>query len=969
MPAPSAGPAAAPTPAAPPIASPASGAPRLVRYPYVQSCAADSIVVAWSTDVPADSVVEYGASPSLDFTVSSDDKVTLHAISLTGLAPETTYHYRVRGNGAILAEDTFRTNKLPSSASFSFVAFGDSGSGSDVQKQLAAVMVAADPDLAIHTGDVVYPGGQVENYGPNFFTPYKDLIASVCIFPVTGNHDLITDKGKPYFDVFHLPANNPQGTERYYSYDYGNAHFVALDSLIEKEGSAFEGPDAVAMKEWLIADLSGTDKLWKFVYLHNPPYSSGSKHGSYLNVRKVFSPIFEQYNVDIVFSGDDHSYERTHPIREFAAEGNGVIYVVTGGGGANTRPVSKSDFTAFSAQKHHFVHVKVTGETLTIEAIDQHGAVFDRHTIDRKARPQSQTSTSSVSQPIFLLVCASDTVGVDECDYTADGVDDQFEIKQAISRCPGVGCTIELANGTFRNRAPDEGDRIILSSNTRLVFSRGTHIEFTGSDEQDRYVIDVDGTVGLVENVYIGGPGLITVNRASDHGLRVKGDVRNVVIGDGLRLEHGVPEVSVDEGIQVTGSVDVRDLTIRDVYIGNFGKANKAAHGVEFAGLVRNSRIEGLTSVSNQHAIALRGDCDRAYRAFAVNAPLSITALSQAIDRKPETVASVALAGGDALLAMSGGRFNVLSFDLAAFNTLPAALSIAVSDGKGGWLEAALIRDGTSISGAAFAQDGHVEFAVPEDDLWAPNTIEGVKGYWARITASAELGPFGISELESCQTPHDNAIFKSTMVGSLGPAVSITSASRNTFSDLVIKSSAQTSVRSAKVPTAGRSWANSFVNVDIEDSGGAGYSFQESPESRVIGGRIRNSRLGIFQDGSTNEGSYYGGGLLIEGSQGSGIVIASDRTRVEGVTIRNSGASTALPDQGRAAIRILGGTGSAIINSGLADTQERPTQTYGIYIGLPARDTLIQGNSFSRNVIGPISNNGTGTVMRDNQGF
>jgi nitrous oxidase accessory protein NosD len=157
--------------------------------------------------------------------------------------------------------------------------------------------------------------------------------------------------------------------------------------------------------------------------------------------------------------------------------------------------------------------------------------------------------------------------------------------------------------------------------------------------------------------------------------------------------------------------------------------------------------------------------------------------------------------------------------------------------------------------------------------------------------------------------------------------------------------------------------------VDIEDSGGAGYSFQESPESRVIGGRIRNSRVGIFQDGSTNEGSYYGDGLLIEGIQGSGIVVASDGTRVEGVTIRNSGTSAALPDQGRAGIRVLSGAGSAIINTSLVDTQERPTQTYGVYIGSLASDTLIQGNTFSRNVIGPISNNGTGTVMNSNQGF
>jgi 3',5'-cyclic AMP phosphodiesterase CpdA len=126
-------------------------------------------------------------------------------------------------------------------------------------------------------------------------------------------------------------------------------------------------------RKWLNNELrfltSDTTIHWIFVNMHRPPYSSGS-HGSDIKVREAWCPIFEEYGVDIVFCGHDHSYERTKEI-------NGVIYIVCAGGGAPLYDVGKNEWTAYSEKTHHFCLVKVKERELLLKAIKVDGSVFD----------------------------------------------------------------------------------------------------------------------------------------------------------------------------------------------------------------------------------------------------------------------------------------------------------------------------------------------------------------------------------------------------------------------------------------------------------------------------------------------------------------------------------------------------------------------------------------------------------------
>jgi hypothetical protein len=335
------------------------------RTPYVQQITTGSAKIGWASSAPDGEriTLAVAGAPAADaagFIVEPPDSEpsTGDAQMWAGaadLAPDTTYCYGLAsGDEALVPPTGFRTAPgADSTAPVRFLAFGDSGGGGSDQYALLEQMYEFPYQLMIHTGDVAYGGGTVDQLDRTFFDVYADLLRNVPLFPAPGNHDYETAQAAPFGDAFALPA------QRWYSFDWGPVHFVALDTE----------SDLTAQVAWLEADLASSAAAWTIAYLHRPPYSSG-EHGSSPAVRDSFGPIFERHGVQLVFAGHDHDYERTTPQ-------NGVTYVVTGGGGIGTRPVSRSSFTAFSEDVIHFVYGEVDGDRLTLHAIDATGVEFD----------------------------------------------------------------------------------------------------------------------------------------------------------------------------------------------------------------------------------------------------------------------------------------------------------------------------------------------------------------------------------------------------------------------------------------------------------------------------------------------------------------------------------------------------------------------------------------------------------------
>jgi hypothetical protein len=350
-----------PAPTDTPVPSPTS-APvlppdgTLTRGPYLQSVTTSTVIVVWETDLPGQGEVVYGGTEAYGSSAADPAVGTRHAVTLTGLAPYTFYHYRVGSGGVPLSEDaTFRTAAGPDQTEFAFAAFGDTRMQHPFHRMVVERIVAAEPDFALHTGDLVTYGHEADEW-KTFLEIERALMARVPLFPALGNHE---GNDPQYFDLFYLPGN-----ERWYAFDYGNARFVCL----QVDGFADFGPGS-EQHGWLEQTLAANAQPWLFVYFHIPPYSSVWDELED-DVRRALPPLFERYGVDMVFNGHKHNYERN--------EVNGITYVVTAGGGAPLYAMQEREPTqAAFVMAHHFVLLEVDDRHLKATVISSEGEVLD----------------------------------------------------------------------------------------------------------------------------------------------------------------------------------------------------------------------------------------------------------------------------------------------------------------------------------------------------------------------------------------------------------------------------------------------------------------------------------------------------------------------------------------------------------------------------------------------------------------
>jgi acid phosphatase type 7 len=395
----------------------------LVRMPYIQTLRPGRASILWTTLELAQGAVECSTNANapaaarvpaarreFNATVTGIG-FTYHQYQadLTGLGPNIDYLCRITMDGAGLdlpqgAELSFRTS---GPGPVSFLVFGDSGTGSEEQRLLAGRMEQEKASLTLHTGDIVYPNGGYSEQQAFYFDIYWRLMARMPFFPSLGNHDYETHNGEPYFAAHFLPTETvpPNARGRYYSFDWGGAHFISLDTNPPTAGS----PSALdEMLAWLESDLANSRAFWRIAYFHQPPFASGHHENSpgQIMARSRIAPILDRYNVSLVFNGHEHSYQRTFPMRggEPAYSGPGTVYITTGGGGAALYPVPPRPAIAFSQSEHHFVRAVVEGSQLRLTALNAAGRVIDQYTL---APPPELSAGAIVNAASFTPDLAS----------------------------------------------------------------------------------------------------------------------------------------------------------------------------------------------------------------------------------------------------------------------------------------------------------------------------------------------------------------------------------------------------------------------------------------------------------------------------------------------------------------------------------------------------------------------------------
>ena len=233
----------------------------------------------------------------------------------------------VIGHSFVLALAIFGAQAAP----ITFAAIGDFGSDNIPTRQVAALVKSWQPLFIITLGDNNYPSGaaatidrHVGQFYHEFITPYKGRYGAGALtnrfFPCLGNHDWLATNARPYLDYFSLPGN-----ERYYTFRRGAVQLFCLDSdKNEPDGTSPESPQG----RWLQQQLTNSTAVWKLVYFHHAPYSSGSVHGTHTGETARMKWPFQEWGVDAVLAGHDHIYERVHR--------NGLVYFVNGLGGDST---------------------------------------------------------------------------------------------------------------------------------------------------------------------------------------------------------------------------------------------------------------------------------------------------------------------------------------------------------------------------------------------------------------------------------------------------------------------------------------------------------------------------------------------------------------------------------------------------------------------------------------------------------
>ena len=311
----------------------------ITRGPYMNSALQTGIIIRWKTDVATNSKVSYGTSAgSLTQSLTDNTNTTEHIVTLTGLTPNTLYYYNVGSTTQVLQGDAnnyFKTMPpVGSTEKIRVVAMGDMGDNSANQVNVRNAYLNFNgsnyTDAWLLLGDNAYNNGTDPEYQNNFFNIYQEsLTKNHVLWPSPGNHDYANSSARQadhlvaYYDIFSLPTAGqaggvPSNTEAFYSYNYGNIHFVSLDSYGWETGNTrlydTSGPQAT----WLKQDLAANTQPWTVIYFHHPPYTKGSHNSDteteLINMRQRIVPIFERYKVDLVLSGHSHCYERSYLI-------------------------------------------------------------------------------------------------------------------------------------------------------------------------------------------------------------------------------------------------------------------------------------------------------------------------------------------------------------------------------------------------------------------------------------------------------------------------------------------------------------------------------------------------------------------------------------------------------------------------------------------------------------------------------
>ena len=386
---------------------------RYIRQIVAQDNSTSRTIMWQSDNSEADAVIEYrleGAEKSqtigaTDKAFTDDGSTTyIHEATLTGLTPNTKYEYRV-GYGTDRRSDWYRLETAGASV-YDVLIYPDSQSGDYSQwEEIVKSSALRNPRTALYIsmGDLVDNGEHAYQWR-TWLNSIKPLSANVPLATTLGNHEMYTLDWKmrepyAYLNYFAVPPNgNEIFSRRYYSYDFGDVHYVVLDTMLyesnHEDNHDTHHPDLYDVQvQWLRQDLTANTKKWTVVLMHRDPFQyafdrpGANRAVGFDDEGVLFMPIFDEFNVDLVLSAHLHSYRNRGHVRNFDRDSSGPLYILTGIAGDARRPKWKAHpldvYVAPDRDKNNYMTMTVTPNKLIVKAFLPDGTQLDESVIEK----------------------------------------------------------------------------------------------------------------------------------------------------------------------------------------------------------------------------------------------------------------------------------------------------------------------------------------------------------------------------------------------------------------------------------------------------------------------------------------------------------------------------------------------------------------------------------------------------------
>lgn len=339
----------------------------ITKGPYLADPKPGSIKIRWELDSERKGSVAFGENEKLKQTtmakqIGSEAGHFLYEAKLEDLEPGAVYQYQVKVGWKKGERHHFKAPPA-SDAPCRFAISGDSRSRPQIFTQIIEGIAHSDPDFVISMGDLVEHGGKYEQWDKFYFGPAGKLIAERPFISTLGDHEGSGDEGV-LFRYFLFPELAYD--KLWYSFDYGMVHFISLD---------YRYADSQEMIDWFEKDVAASDARWKIVFMHRPAYNLGG-HRTFWG-HPQWPDLFQKHEIDIVFGGHSHIYERFKPVFTEDNKNWAITYITTGGSGAGLYESVQHPVLASAKSINHYADIQLDRDRLKLMTYKIDGTLLD----------------------------------------------------------------------------------------------------------------------------------------------------------------------------------------------------------------------------------------------------------------------------------------------------------------------------------------------------------------------------------------------------------------------------------------------------------------------------------------------------------------------------------------------------------------------------------------------------------------